>query len=100
MIYSWRELHRRIQRSWQEIVSRLGPACSSDSPLERGGIVSMVSVKSSTLFRDAGVFMELADYVERNGLNIDRQLLRELRSDALQLRIAALKTFLISAPLA
>jgi hypothetical protein len=100
LVYSWRELHRRIQRSWQEIVSRLSPAGGSDSPLERGGLVSTVPIKSSALFRDAGVFMELADYVERNGLNIDRQLLRELRSDALQLRIAALKTFLIRAPLA
>ena len=50
--------------------------------------------------RDAGVFMELADYAERNGLDFDRQLVRELHSDALQLRIAALKTFLIRAPLA
>ncbi|WP_348263700.1 hypothetical protein P8935_03860 [Telmatobacter sp. DSM 110680] len=81
-------------------MSRLSPACRHHIPVERSGIVSMAPDTSSTVFRDAGVFMELADYAERNGLDFNRQLVRELHRDALQLRIAALKTFLIRAPLA
>jgi hypothetical protein len=42
------------------------------------------------MYTNAGVLMELADYATEHGENIPEQLIEELRSDALQLRIAVL----------
>lgn len=42
------------------------------------------------MFTNAGVLMELADYATEHGQDIPEQLIEELRSDALQLRIAVL----------
>jgi hypothetical protein len=42
------------------------------------------------MFTNAGVLMELADYATEHGENVPEQLIEELRSDALQLRIAVL----------
>lgn len=79
--YSAAELHRRNQRSWQTIVSSL----VTDSDADAGPWVA---------YRNAGVMMEMADYLERNARGFDAQDLRELRSHALQLRFYALRSFL------
>jgi hypothetical protein len=42
------------------------------------------------MFTNAGVLMELADYATEHGEDVPEQLIEELRSDALQLRIAVL----------
>jgi len=42
------------------------------------------------MFTNAGVLMELADYATEHGHDVPEQLIEELRSDALQLRIAVL----------
>jgi hypothetical protein len=42
------------------------------------------------MFTNAGVLMQLADYATEHGQDIPEQLIEELRSDALQLRIAVL----------
>jgi hypothetical protein len=42
------------------------------------------------MFTNAGVLMELADYATEHGQDVPEQLIEELRSDALQLRIAVL----------
>jgi hypothetical protein len=40
------------------------------------------------MYTNAGVLMELADYATEHGEDVPEQLIEELRSDALQLRIA------------
>jgi hypothetical protein len=42
------------------------------------------------MFTNAGVLLELADYATEHGEDVPEQLIEELRSDALQLRIAVL----------
>jgi hypothetical protein len=42
------------------------------------------------MFTNAGVLMQLADYATEHGQDVPEQLIEELRSDALQLRIAVL----------
>jgi hypothetical protein len=42
------------------------------------------------MFTNAGVLMELADYATEHGQDVPEQLIEELRSDALQLRIAVM----------
>jgi hypothetical protein len=42
------------------------------------------------MFTNAGVLLELADYATEHGQDVPEQLIEELRSDALQLRIAVL----------
>jgi hypothetical protein len=42
------------------------------------------------MYTNAGVLMELADYATEHGQDVPEQLIEELRSDALQLRMAVL----------
>jgi len=42
------------------------------------------------MFTNAGVLMELADYAAEHGENVPEELIEELRSDALQIRIAVI----------
>jgi hypothetical protein len=42
------------------------------------------------MFTNAGVLMELADYAAEHGENVPEELIEELRSDALQIRMAVL----------
>jgi hypothetical protein len=42
------------------------------------------------MFTNAGVLMELADYAAEHGENIPEQLIEELRSDAMQIRMAVI----------
>jgi hypothetical protein len=73
------------------------------SPVWNGAATAAPTLKLTSpwvLYRDAGVIMEIADYASQNGRNVDHRLIAELRSDALQLRFTALKTFLMRAPLA
>lgn len=89
-------MRRRLRHSWQVIFCRLSPAWN-------GAATTAPTLRLTNpwvLYRDAGVIMEIADYADQNGRNVDHRLIAELRSDALQLRTTALKTFLFSAPLA
>ncbi len=45
------------------------------------------------LYRDAGVLMEIADYAERNGRNLENSSIQALRCDALYVRFNVLKAF-------
>jgi hypothetical protein len=42
------------------------------------------------MYTNAGVLMQLADYATEHGQDVPEQLLEELRSDALQIRMAVL----------
>jgi hypothetical protein len=86
MVYSAAEQFQRNHRSWQAIVSRLsfdwdaGMAWGSPS-LEKPWIA----------FRDAGIMMEMADYIERHAREFDAAALDSLRATALQLRFQSLR---------
>jgi hypothetical protein len=89
LVYSCVELRRRNQRSWQAIVSGLSPAWSAAG----SNVVSSGSNKLWTLYRDAGVMMEIADYAQRNGSNLDNRSIEQLRGDAFRMRFNVLKAF-------
>jgi len=44
------------------------------------------------MFKNAGVMLQMADYAARHAENVDPELLRTLRSDAVQIRICTLMT--------
>jgi hypothetical protein len=46
------------------------------------------------MFTNAGVLMQLADYAAEHGQNVPEELIEELRSDALQIRMAVLTALL------
>jgi len=85
LAYCGIELHRRNRRSWQTILARLSPAWIKQDQ-------SLLSRNPKWLFRDAGVFMEIADYAERHGNGIPLDSIANLRNDALQIRMVALRT--------
>jgi hypothetical protein len=43
------------------------------------------------MYRNAGVMLEMVDYAARNSDSIDRIMIETLRSDAMQIRIGALR---------
>jgi hypothetical protein len=91
MFNRWSELRRRNRRSWQEIVSRLSPAWNGTVPLEPSDSDPLGAAKLWTVYRDAGVMMELADYAQCHGRDFDVSSVRELRFTALSLRFTVLR---------
>jgi hypothetical protein len=89
MFRRWSELHARNRRSWDEIVSRLSPAWIVAEPLQPGDTAPLAVARVWTVFRDAEVMMELADYADRHGR--DSSSGQELRFTALSLRFTALR---------
>lgn len=94
----WRMgMRRRNDQNWESLVARLRPdlsACdwkdaSNATPEEKwqqtGGAQGLWS-----LFENAGVMLELADYAARNSETVDRELLGSLRSDAMQIRLSVI----------
>ncbi len=85
LVYSVTEQFRRSHRSWQAIVSRL----SFDWNAGTAFCVPALE-KPWTAFRDAGVMMEMADYIERHAREFDASALESLRIAALQMRLQSL----------
>lgn len=94
----WRAgVRRRNGQSWESLVARLRPdvsardwkEASNATPEERwsrtGGAQGLWS-----LYENAGVMLELADYAARNSETVDRELLGSLRSDAMQIRLSVI----------
>jgi len=93
------EARRRDAQTWAELVARLEPGwnveqldeCLDDqdcAPARRWeqfhGARGLY-----VMFRNAGVMLEMAEYAIRNGCgSVDRGLLAELRSDAMQIRVS------------
>jgi hypothetical protein len=77
LVYAAADFHRRNHRSWQAIVSRLSPDASA-------------ATRPRRQFRNAGVMMEMADYIERNARDFDAMSLLAFRANALRMRFAAL----------
>lgn len=91
MSYRWSDLRRRNRRSWQQIVSRLSLGWSGAILVEAGGNSPLSGANLWTVYRDAGVMMELADYAHRHGRDFDVSSVRELRFTALSLRFTVLR---------
>lgn len=92
LLRSSAKARRRNQQSWESIVSRFQPDWTipdldqSASPEERwqqlGGAHGLWA-----MYQNAKVMLEMADYAARNTEAMDAELLANLRSDALQIRV-------------
>jgi hypothetical protein len=100
----WRAgVRRRNEQSWDSLLARLRPDWSarelSDQFLWKEGVSAtpedawkrMEGPKGLwTMYQNARVMLEMADYADRHDQNVDRLLLETLRSDAMQIRVCVL----------
>lgn len=91
---------RRQAQSWETLIGRLrldGRAGSAGalSFARDGGACWTERLQAArgvwTMFCNAGVLLEMADYAARNGACVDAQMLAEMRTDALLTRLYALR---------
>lgn len=83
---------RRNEQSWESLAARLRPVWSASdlsdrsSPEERwqllGGAHGLCA-----MYRNAKIMLEMANYAAQNSAAMDVELLANLRSDALQIRV-------------
>lgn len=96
---------RRNKQSWESLIARLQTGWSgrqlSEHFLWKEGLSSTpddtwAHIQGTrglwAMFRNAGVMLQMADYAARHAENVDPELLRTLRSDAVQIRICTLMT--------
>jgi hypothetical protein len=96
-------LGRRNRQSWESLISRLQPmrclqSLSNQFPWKEGLSATPDETWEQihgtrglwTLFRNAGVMMEIADFAARNSESFDPALLHALRNDAMQIRLGAI----------
>jgi hypothetical protein len=101
----WRAgLRRRNAQSWDSLVTRLQPGWSArDLSVHFLSKEGLNTTPEETwermqrfrgirkMYRNAGVMLEMVDYAARNCDTVDRILLETLRSDAMQIRVGALR---------
>lgn len=92
------QTRRRNAQTWDQLVARLEPDWSARqfgvcfrnqdaTPEERWE--SLCGARGLyVMFQNSKVMLEMADYAARNDSSIDRAILAELRSDALQIRVS------------
>jgi hypothetical protein len=98
-----RRAHRHNAQSWDSLLAQLRPDWSahavSDQFLWKEGLDATCDDVWQRLegpkglwviFQNSRVLLEMADYADRNGEGIDRLLLENLRSDAMQIRLCVL----------
>lgn len=96
---------RRKGQSWEALISRLQTGWSgrqlSEHFLWKEGVSSTpddtwVHIGGMrglwAMHKNAGVMLQMADYASHHGENVDPELLRTLRSDAMQIRLCTLTT--------
>lgn len=96
---------RRSKQSWESLIARLQQGWSgrqlSEHFLWKEGLSSTpdetwVHIQGTrglwAMFKNAGVMLQMADFAARHAENVDPELLRTLRSDAVQLRLCTLMT--------
>ena|SRR5579859_7099018 len=96
-------LSRRNAQSWQSIVARLrldpGTSRLGDQSVWNNDLKFTPAEKWQlvhgaqglwTMFENAGVMLEMADYAARNSDTVDKEMLAALRSDAMQIRVSVL----------
>jgi hypothetical protein len=99
------KMHRRNRQSWESLIARLRPDWGgrelSDHFLWKEGLTAspdeiwehMHGTRGLwTIFKNAGVMQEMAEFAVRNNPSIDPALIETLRNDAAQIRICAIKT--------
>lgn len=100
----WRSKARqRSKQSWESLLARLRVDWSarelSDQFLWKDGINASVSDAWQrmegpkglwTMYQNARVMLEMADFAYRNDPTVDREVLETLRSDAMQIRVLVL----------
>lgn len=97
------KLRRRNAQSWESIVSRLQLDHSTrrlgDRSIWNGDMNVTPQEKWQlirgahglwTIYENAGVMLEMADFAASHSDSIDRELLAALRSDAMQIRVCVL----------
>jgi hypothetical protein len=102
--YGWKAgLSRRNAQSWDSIVARLrlvsGTRSLGDQSIWNGNLNVTPEEKWQlisgvhglwTMYENARVMLEMADYAARHGDSVDPKLLATLRSDAMQIRVCVL----------
>jgi hypothetical protein len=94
------QVRRRNTQTWESLLARLQPGWNSPdwaesaqnepaTPEERWNRVHGAS-GLCTMYQNARVMQEMADFAVRHNTGIDLTLLAELRSDALQIRFLVL----------
>jgi len=91
---SWESLIARLQKGWtgrqlsEHFLWKEGLSSTPEETWERIQGTRGLWV----MFKNAGVMLQMADYAARHGESVDPELLRTLRSDAVQIRLSALIT--------
>lgn len=96
-------MRRRNAQSWDSLVARLRLDSSTDRLGDQSVWNSDMNVTPEekwqlvrgaqglwTMYENASVMLEMADYAARNSDSVDRELLATLRSDAMQIRVSVL----------
>jgi hypothetical protein len=96
-------MRRRSAQSWDSLVARLRLDCSTSRLGDRSVWNGKMNVTPEekwklirgahglwTIYENASVMLEMADYAARNSDSVDRDLLAALRSDAMQIRVCVL----------
>jgi hypothetical protein len=89
---SWDALVARLQPDWiagPQGASALTSLAADATPQERWQCIQGAQ-GLWTMYQNASVMMELADFAARNSESVDRLLLESLRSDAIQIRLCVL----------
>jgi hypothetical protein len=96
-------LRRRNAQSWDSLVARLRLDCGARSLGDRSVWNNDLKVTPEekwrlvhgaqglwTMYENASVMLEMADYAARNSDSVDLEMLAALRSDAMQIRVSVL----------
>jgi hypothetical protein len=103
LVHWKKSIYLHNDQSWDLLVARLRP----DWIAGPQGVAALTSVAADatpqerwrciqgahglwTMYRNASVLIEMADYVACNGASVNRVLLESLRSDAVQIRVCVL----------
>jgi hypothetical protein len=105
LVYLRISVGRRKNLSWEALVARLQSGWSgrqlSEHFLWKEGLSSTPDetweqIQGTrglwAMHKNAGIMLQMADYAARNAENVDPELLRTLRSDAMQIRLCTLMT--------
>lgn len=91
---SWESLIARLQTGWsgrqlsEHFLYKEGVNSTPDDTWEHiGGMRGLWAI-----YKNAAVMLRMADYAARHGENVDPELLRTLRSDAVQIRLCTMMT--------
>lgn len=96
---------RRNAKSWNSLLARLQPDWNARELIDlsssnEGPNTTLVEkwkrIRSAhglwSMYENAGVMLEMANYAARNSDSVDLELLADLRGDAMQIRVYILKT--------